>query len=91
MIMKYKDFKTMSKDEMKSINGGNPPAGGGGSCILTYTNSSGQSTFYIHNGGSGNCSSQSSSANSACVTILSNANQSGDSCQYDCECDGYGQ
>ena len=32
--MKYKDFKTMSQNEMKQILGGNPPADGGacGTC-----------------------------------------------------------
>jgi bacteriocin-like protein len=91
MLMKYKDFKTMSQNEMKEIKGGNAPAEGGGACILTYTNSSGQQSFYGFGGGSGSCSSQSSNANSACVGILSNANASGDSCHYDCACDGYGQ
>jgi hypothetical protein len=26
MMMKYKDFKMLSKDDMKQIRGGNPPA-----------------------------------------------------------------
>ncbi len=41
MLMKYKDFKMMSKEEMKTIKGGNPP-GSGGTCNDNSDCSSGQ-------------------------------------------------
>ncbi len=37
MLMKYKDFKTMSKEDMKSVLGGTAPQ----SCSMTYQDSGG--------------------------------------------------
>jgi hypothetical protein len=49
MLMKYKDFKMLSKGDMKKIAGGNPPVDGGmcslGPCTL-YVEGSG--TFEGH-------------------------------------------
>ena len=40
MLIKYKDFKQLSNDDMKHIKGGNPPGGGGvgDSCRVTCKN-----------------------------------------------------
>jgi hypothetical protein len=37
MLMKYKNFKRMSKESLKEIMGGNVPIGGGGWCSATAT------------------------------------------------------
>ena len=36
MLMKYKDFKTMTNAEMKNVMGGNAPLGGSGACSASY-------------------------------------------------------
>ena len=48
--MKYKDFKTMSQNEMKAIKGGYAPVEGGddgGGCTTKCTKTSGN-TIYVY-------------------------------------------
>jgi bacteriocin-like protein len=40
MLMKYKDFKTMSNEEMKQVKGGNAPEGGGGTTVQCWVHCS---------------------------------------------------
>ena len=78
MLMKYKDFKTLSKIEMKNLLGGSATG-----CIIKR---SGQEPYGVSY--SGTCAQQSAQANSECLTWL--ANHSGSTCGYDCGCDGWG-
>ncbi len=57
MLMKYKDFKTMSPNEMKEIKGGNAPAEGGW-CRATATCQNGSTVTLTCNNASSGCSAE---------------------------------
>jgi hypothetical protein len=80
MLMKYKNFKTLSQNEMKNLVGGNVPASG---CLIKRSGQEPYGTSY-----SGTCAQQSAQANSECLTWISS--NPGGSCGYDCGCDGWG-
>ena len=66
MLMKYKDFKTMSQNEMKSIKGGTAPGGGGAgdNCRVTCSN---KIVYDCFSNTSGSCN-QGCSANATSCT-----------------------
>ncbi|WP_449508581.1 bacteriocin-like protein [Chryseobacterium aahli] len=77
-----KNFKKLSRNELKTVNGGK-----GSSCKLTISING---TTEVHNQYFPGSNSQASSgANAACVDIM-NGGSGATRCKYDCAYDGYG-
>ena len=67
MLMKYKDFKTMSQNEMKQILGGNEPA-------INNCNAACDSGCTFSGGGDGTCSKPKSGPNEGkCFCVAAGA------------------
>ncbi len=90
-------MKKLERYELKNLKGGLLPPG---QCRLTWTSAPTSSpngtlsltyteVYYIN--ATGACTQHSTQANTTCLQILSDKNQTGDSCGYDCGCDGWGQ
>lgn len=81
--MKYKDFKMLSKDDMKTVKGGSEGAGTS-QCYFHTTGSAGEQSFSMFFAAS--CPAVSTQANDYCVTQIITAGTGVSHCSYNCGC-----